>query len=246
MAKRFIDTGLFDDDWFMDLSKDAKILYLYLITKCTHAGLIKLNEKLCKVQTGITNLTGAIEDLGNRLVTVKEGFFFMPKFLYFQYPNFPNSKVFQQKTALEELTKLGLFNNSSLTLNEGLSNPTVNVNDSVNENGNEKKTGKCLMKNSGITQQVIYDSFQKTNDLKLANPQYYYNTALAWSDSKGELRIDWIATVANFARRDLKDGKMQLMKKYRTQTEAAPDNFGEFSKETTHMPQSLRDKYGIK
>lgn len=140
MAKRFIDTGLFDDNWFMDLSKDSKLLYLYVITKCSHAGLIELNDRLCKFQTGITNLKGAIKGLGNRLVTVNEGFFFAPKFLFFQYPNFPNSKVFQQKTALEELTRLGLFKDGKLTPLEGFPNPydndSVDVDDSADDNVN--------------------------------------------------------------------------------------------------------------
>ncbi|MEX0598752.1 MAG: hypothetical protein WD512_19870, partial [Candidatus Paceibacterota bacterium] len=72
MSKRFIDSGIFDDDWFMDLSKDAKLLWLYFITKCDHAGIIKLNVKLCKVQTDIKDLPDIIKQLGNRLVTVNE------------------------------------------------------------------------------------------------------------------------------------------------------------------------------
>ena len=134
MAKRFIDTGLFDDNWFMDLSKDGKLLYLYIITKCSHAGLIEINERLCKFQTGVSDVKAAMKDLGNRLISVKEGFFFAPKFLFFQYPNFPNSKVFQQKTALEELTKLGLFKDGQLTLQEGFFNPYDNDSDNVDDN----------------------------------------------------------------------------------------------------------------
>jgi len=133
MAKRFIDTGMFDDEWFMSLSKDGKLLYLYIITKCSHAGLIELNERLCKFQTGIGDIKTAIQDLGNRLIRLKEGFFFAPKFLFFQYPNFPNSKVFQQKTALDDLTKLGLFKNGKLTLEEGFFNPYDNDSDNDSE-----------------------------------------------------------------------------------------------------------------
>lgn len=143
MAKRYIDTGLFDDDWFMDLSKDSKLLYIYLITKCSHAGLIKLNERLCKVQTGITDIKGALEGLKSRLIGAQEGLLFMPKFLYFQYPKFPQSKVYQQKAALDELTKYGLFKNGKLAPQEGLFSPFVNVdvdvNAAVNVNANVKE-----------------------------------------------------------------------------------------------------------
>ena len=43
MAKRFIDTEIFNDDWFMELSKDAKLFYIFYITNCDHAGILKLN-----------------------------------------------------------------------------------------------------------------------------------------------------------------------------------------------------------
>jgi len=122
MAKRFIDTGLFDDDWFMDLSKDAKLLWVYFITKCDHAGMLKLNVILCKVQTDVKDLNDVIKQLGNRLVTVSEHLYFIPKFIEFQYPGFPNSKVRQQSSAVDILVKYGLFDKENLTLNKELTN----------------------------------------------------------------------------------------------------------------------------
>lgn len=139
MAKRFIDTGIFDDDWFMELPKDAKLLWLYLITKCDHAGIIKLNEKLCRVQTDIKDLETVTKQLGNRLVRLSEHLYFIPKFIEFQYPGFPNSKVRQQVSALEILNKYGLITNSKVTLTEELlnsyDNGSGNGTVTVNENG---------------------------------------------------------------------------------------------------------------
>ena len=137
MGKRFIDSGIFDDDWFMDLSKDAKLLWVYFITKCDHAGILKLNEKLCRVQTDIKDLDSIIKQLGNRLVTVSEHLYFIPKYIDFQYPGFPNSKVRQQQSAVDILAKLGLFIDGKLTVSKELPNSYVNdtVNDIVNVNG---------------------------------------------------------------------------------------------------------------
>jgi len=122
MSKRFIDTGLFDDDWFMELSKDAKILWLYSITKCNHAGILKINEKLCKVQTDIKELDKIIKELTNRLIRVNDHIYFIPKFIEFQYPGFPNSKVRAQNSAIEILKKYNLFEDNKLTVSEGLIN----------------------------------------------------------------------------------------------------------------------------
>ena len=132
MSKRFIDTGIFDDDWFMDLSKEAKLLWIYCITKCDHAGLIKINPKLCGIQTDIKDLDGTIKQLGNRLVTVSERLYFIPKFIEFQYPGFPNSKVRQQQSAVEILQKHNLFDENKLTISKLLTNSYGNDNDNVN------------------------------------------------------------------------------------------------------------------
>lgn len=142
MSKRFIDTGLFDDDWFMNLSKDGKLLWIYFITKCDHAGILRMNEKLCKVQTDIKDLTETIKQLDNRLVTVSEHLYFIPKYIEFQYPGFPNSKVRQQQSAVEILIKHGLFDKEKLSVNIQL--PNCYVNDTVNDNDivNEEEAKK--------------------------------------------------------------------------------------------------------
>lgn len=73
-----------------------------------------------------------------------------------------------------------------------------------------KGKGNCLMKNSIVTSQVIAEAFSKTHDLKNADARHYWNMALDWSEAKGVMRKDWIATVRNFARNDIRDGKLKL------------------------------------
>jgi hypothetical protein len=58
-------------------------------------------------------------------------------------------------------------------------------------------SGKSLMRNSGVTIQDISKAFKEAPDLMDA-------------DVKGEMRKDWIATVRNFARKDIRDGKLKL------------------------------------
>lgn len=134
MAKRFVDSGLFDDQWFSELSKDGKIFWVYFITKCDHAGLLRLNVKLVQFQTGINSLATVIKELGNCLVTVRQDLLFCPKYLKFQYPDFPKSNVKQQEGAINLLKREGLWNeesNSYLTVAKELPNSYVNDNDNV-------------------------------------------------------------------------------------------------------------------
>ncbi|MBA7522402.1 hypothetical protein ES705_14521 [subsurface metagenome] len=172
MAKRFINTEIFEDSWFMDLTVDAKLLYIYLFTNCDHAGIIDINWRLIEVKTGIKQLANSYrtvtEQLGNRLIHLKDNYFFLPKFIKFQYPGFPKSTVRQQEGALKHLIEFGLwdekngcfnekFLNSCLTVNKQFGNPyedgsvndTDNVTETVNDNAGvigkkEQNLNLCL------------------------------------------------------------------------------------------------------
>lgn len=184
MSKRFIDTGLFDDPWFMDLSKDAKLLWIYMITRCDHAGIIELNKRLVIFQTDIKDLDTLIKELGNRLITLNEQLtvFFIPKFIEFQYPNFPQSNVKQQQGAIKQLEKYGLFLNGKVTVNKELVNSYGNDNGNESVNGNESDSEKLR---SGI---CIYDAKELCDEL--FNSQQWIDYILTSQIAK-EKRIEW-------------------------------------------------------
>lgn len=153
MAKRFIDTGMFDDEWFAELSTEAKLFWVYYLTKCDHAGLLKFNKRLIEFQTGIKSVERVIKQIGDRIVTVNELLLFCPKFIEFQYPGFPKSKVLQQESALKLLIINGLWDSESNSYsNLYNSQPTVSQvlpktididsvigSDNVNGNGDVEK-----------------------------------------------------------------------------------------------------------
>ena len=201
MAKRFIDTGLFDDDWFMELAKDAKILWIYFLTKCDHAGLIKLNPKLCEIQTGVKDISGTIKQLGNRIVTVTERLYFIPKFLQYQYPGFPNSKAKAQLSAIEILTKHGLFIDGKLTVAELLTNSYSNGNG--NGNGNKKKESEEKTKFIPPTLEEVKKYFAEKGykDSIAVRAFESYNVA-GWVDSKGQKILNWKQKMVNVWFRD--------------------------------------------
>lgn len=205
MAKRFIDTEMFEDEWFSNLSKDGKLFFVYFITNCDHAGILKVNRKLITFQTDIKNIDTVINELGNSLVRVNEEYLFMPKFIKFQYPDFPKSTVKQQYSALKILISFGLYDdktNSYIRVNKELNNyyDNVIVNDSVNVT-----KGKTLFRNSIYFDKAKFkEALPDWNKAKLL---HYYESALNWSDSNGKGKIDWIATVKIWARKDEKEGK---------------------------------------
>ena len=99
-----------------------------------------------------------------------------------------------------------------------------NENENINESKNEVKgvvRGKCLMKNSGVTLEDIKSDFAQRDDLKNANAKHYYQAVMDWSDAKGEMRKDWIATARTFARRDIEDGKLKIVSSVKHHTNKA-------------------------
>lgn len=192
MAKRFLDTNTFNDEWVCSLSKDAKLFFIYYVVMCDHAGILRLNKKLCEFQTGLKSIDTLIKELGNSLVTVRQGLYFMPKFIKFQYPNFPNSKVKQQDSAIKILNSLGLWDattNSYLTVSQELTNSYDN--DSVNGiiKKETKKTNADFIPPilSEVVEYFKKNGYSETGARKAFE---YYSTA-DWVDSKGTKVKNW-------------------------------------------------------
>ena len=148
MAKRFIDTGFLDQKWIRKLPPEQKIFIIYLMLKCDNGGVIDLDMEDANFWIG--------EKVGDPVGFLPPGFiiqvkfnpekYFIPKFLKWQYPNFPHSKVHQQKQGIAILTALQIFDIQTNSLSKDYLNHTqslpesqVIVNDNGNDNGNEKK-----------------------------------------------------------------------------------------------------------
>ena len=116
MSKRFIDTEIFSDSWFMDLSVSGKLLWIYCLTNCDHAGIIEWNKKLIIFQTGIEDLGTVAQELGKSLVTVNDHLMFLPKFFEYQYPKYPGKRFAAADGAVLLLLKYDLLPLINLTL----------------------------------------------------------------------------------------------------------------------------------
>jgi hypothetical protein len=191
MSKRFIDTNIFDDSWFMNLSKDGKLLWIYFITKCNHAGILELNLRLISFQTGIENIETVCKELAKTYIRVNEQLIFIPKFIKYQYPEFPKSNVRQQFSAIQILKKYGLFDeeiNSLVTVSKEL----VNSYDNGHVNDNEEKgvRGEKQLKKPTLEEVKQYFR-EKGYTEQSAITAYEYYEAGGWIDSRGKKVKNW-------------------------------------------------------
>lgn len=109
MAKRFTDTGKWDKLWIRKLSPELKLLWVYLLDKCDHAGIWEADIDLAKFQLGITiDQDEAIKVFNGRVVPLSGGEkWFIPKFIEFQYGDLnPENRV--HKSVIEILERNGI------------------------------------------------------------------------------------------------------------------------------------------
>jgi hypothetical protein len=100
MAKRFHDTEIWRQDWFIELPFEYMLLWFYIKDTCDHAGIWKPHKKYIEQITGKSiDLKIAIKLLNNdekkRIRILKTGRWFIEDFIKFQYGESlnPNNRV---------------------------------------------------------------------------------------------------------------------------------------------------------
>tara|TARA_R100000655_G_scaffold52345_5_gene90133 strand:- start:2755 stop:3543 length:789 start_codon:yes stop_codon:yes gene_type:complete len=87
MAKRFIDTKIWDKAWFRKLSTKNKLVWIYLLGKCDHAGIWDADWELAEFIIGETVTYEELPDTIKEKMEYIQGEeqYFIPSFIDFQY-----------------------------------------------------------------------------------------------------------------------------------------------------------------
>jgi hypothetical protein len=85
MSKRFTDTNKFDDPWFCNLSKDAKLVWEFILAKCDNAGVWEPNFRIGTACLGEVDWDACLTELGDRIIVLTNGRWWAWKFVAFQY-----------------------------------------------------------------------------------------------------------------------------------------------------------------
>jgi hypothetical protein len=142
MAKRFTDSRKWDDEWFLGLSNDYRLVWLYLLDKCDYAGIFKPNIKLLNFCLGSNHtIDDLLQVFKERLVLLESGKLFIPKFISFQYKELNYGSPFHNKlfNTLRE-------NRVSIEYLEGINTPKdkVKEKDKVKDKVNREDFNKIL------------------------------------------------------------------------------------------------------
>lgn len=120
MRKRYTDTEIWNQDWFIALSRDYKIFWMFLKDDCDHAGIWRPNISVflkthkirvdLKEAFSVLNKDRAVGE--ERVLILKNGRWFLPNYIPFQYGRILNLS----NRVHSSVIKLLKVNNLSITL----------------------------------------------------------------------------------------------------------------------------------
>ena len=87
MAKRFIDTKIWDKSWFRKLEPRGKLIWIYILTKCDHAGILDGDWEAASFFIGekIKSQRDLPQAIRDKMQRISEDQYFIPSFIEYQY-----------------------------------------------------------------------------------------------------------------------------------------------------------------
>ena len=87
MAKRFIDTKIWDKSWFRKLEPRGKLIWIYVLTKCDHAGILDGDWEAASFFIGeeIKSERDLPQSIRDKMHRIDEEQYFISSFVDYQY-----------------------------------------------------------------------------------------------------------------------------------------------------------------
>ena len=149
MAKRFIDTNIWDKGWFRKLEYKWKLFWIYILTKCDNAGIWDIDFEAASFFIG-TPIKGSDipEIIRKKMKKIDNDQLFIQSFLEFQHGSL-SENVPPHKPIIARLRAKGL-NRVLDTLLKPLKKKTILLKDKVIVKVKEKEKKKGLEKRSEL------------------------------------------------------------------------------------------------
>jgi hypothetical protein len=167
MANRFTDTEKWKDDWFLELEPSMKMLWLYILDSCDHAGFWKVNFKLATYciggNTTLFDRQSALKAFDGRVSEIEKNKWHVTKFIAYQYGKKLNSSNNAHRGVLKLLKSNGIET-------RGYQVGEENTDDSLGDKDKDKDKDSSSILNS---------SFKNKSALKIDEVIQLFNDTLA-------------------------------------------------------------------
>jgi hypothetical protein len=244
--KRFTDTAIWQDEWFMNLPSDYKLAFMFIKDNCDNAGVWKPNKKLAEMMIGCpVDWDDFLNQCGERIKVIQSGYWWITRFCEFQYGTLseackPHIKIIE---TLKKYNLLG-YTKGIQTLEE------KEEEKDKEEEGKKKRKGVAhLFKNSEFYDFNLFESQFTGTEYEKCDLRTYHQKVSDWSASGANKKVDWIATARNFMLSDKEKGKLILKKFFpgRSQNPQEKEPSPEQKKETYEsvMLNLLEETYDL-
>jgi len=193
MPKRFTDTEKWKKGFIRNLPTKYKLLWLYILDDCNHAGLWDVDLEVAEIRIGAKiNTKEAIKYYSKNIKIFDNGNkWFIPKFIEFQYGQL-NENVNAHKSVIRLIEKYDLYNigddNDSLEWNI----------DEPSKSQVKKFTGFVKPTSDDIKEYCD----ERANNVD-ANTFFDFYESKGWLVGKAKMK-DWKAAVRNWERNETK------------------------------------------
>lgn len=191
MARRFIDDGIFADEWFCELPNKYKLLWIYLLTNCSTWGVYKVSYKQMSFNIGESLDPDEVKQvLHGRIVEIDGGRkWFIPRFITYQYPRGLHSNKPAIISIRQNLLRepdidyiIQSLPNDYLMISKLTQNNCETINKSFKNDS--KITNKSLKNDS----QMIHESLN--NDSEIINQSSYNHSAIINESLKDDSQMN--------------------------------------------------------
>lgn len=201
MPKRFTDTEKWKKGFIRSLPTKYKLLWLYILDDCNHAGLWDVDLEVAEIRIGAKiNTKEAIKYYSKNIKIFDNGNkWFIPKFIEFQYGQL-NENVNAHKSVIRLIEKYDLYNIGDDA-------------DSLEWNIDEPSTSQ-VKKFTGFAKPTSDDikeyCDERANNVD-ANTFFDFYESKGWLVGKAKMK-DWKAAVRNWERNETKSENVKTGK----------------------------------
>lgn len=146
MSKRFTDTEIWEQDWFLEMPNEYKLFYFYVKDSCDHAGIFKVNlTSFCLLNKTEINSEKALKYFNKdkqRIIKLSTTKWYLQDFFVYQYGTTFNINNRVHKSAETILNT----NNLTLSSIRGLKEVNDRVKDKDKDKDIDKEENKDVKK----------------------------------------------------------------------------------------------------
>lgn len=188
MAKRMTDTDKWKKRFIRELKPKHKLLWLYILDDCNHAGIWEIDLDVASIRVGEAVGYKDLDVFGNKIIMFdNDEKCFIPDFIEFQYGELnPNSNVHKSVISLLSRYNLEGYMKGTQTLPDTLQDKDIVI---VKEKAKSKRFVKPTL-------DEVANYIQERKSFKIVDAEKFFDfySSNGWKVGKNAMK-DWKAAV---------------------------------------------------